>query len=131
MDLKKAVVDKLREVGPKVALRNPQDFQALYDGDRDGVTLHNDCMLASGPAGTDGGTFPEDDREAWVEYTKEVSSGNTYGGEPCSMDTAAFDWTDYSEVCGENGLEPYIHEFQISYLNVSSTIAIGPLNRWD
>ncbi|KAH6843159.1 hypothetical protein B0I37DRAFT_213615 [Chaetomium sp. MPI-CAGE-AT-0009] len=126
-EVKKAIVDKLREVGPKVAMRYPQDHKALYDGDR-GVTIHNDCIFNAGPKGTDGGTFPVEDRETWVSYTKEVASNNTYGGEPCDQASdSTFDWTNFAEVCGSNGLEAYIREFEFSYLNPGNPPAFQQL----
>jgi hypothetical protein len=119
LEVKKAVVDTLRGTGLKLALRYPQDHQALYEGDRS-VTIHNDCIFNGGPSGFDGGTFPANDRQRWVDYTKEVASGNSYGGEGCNQaGDSTYDWTNYDDVCGSNGLEAYIHEFQISYFNVS------------
>lgn len=118
MEVKRAVVEGLQASGAKVAIRYPPDHKELFSGDRN-VTIHNDCIFNSGPDGTDGGTFPEDDIQKWVDYTIEVSKGNTYGGEPCSQaDDSSFDWSNFDAVCGSNGLIDYINKFGISYLNV-------------
>ena len=105
--------------GIKVALRYPRDHQALFPGDR-AVTLHNDCIFNGGPDGHDGGTFPVGDRQTWVDYTRQVAGGNTFGGEGCNQaGDSTYDWTNWTDLCGDNGLVPYIEQFQIAYLNVS------------
>ncbi|RYP78988.1 hypothetical protein DL770_006783 [Monosporascus sp. CRB-9-2] len=118
LDVKRQVVEALRQgSGHKVALRYPRDHQALSPGDR-GVTLHNDCIFNGGPDGYDGGTFPAGDRQTWVDYTKQVASGNTYGGEGCNQaGDSTYDWSDWADLCGSNGLVSYINEFQIAYMN--------------
>ncbi|KAI9154760.1 hypothetical protein HJFPF1_07317 [Paramyrothecium foliicola] len=124
LELKGKIVETLRSTGIKVALRYPEDHKMLYENDRS-VTIHNDCMLSSGPTGTDGGTFPEEDRQTWVDYTKAVASDNTYGGEPCNQSSDAnYDWSNFDSVCGSNGLEAYVHEYKISYLNVSTALVL-------
>lgn len=111
-------METLQGAGPKVVLRYPQDHQAIFEGDR-AVTLHNDCIFDGGPTGHDGGTFfPLEERQNWVDYTLEVAGGNTYGGEGCSVD-GGYDWWDYDDLCGSNGLAAYIDTLQIAYLNVS------------
>ncbi|KAI6786023.1 uncharacterized protein J7T54_006362 [Emericellopsis cladophorae] len=117
-DVKRAVVEALLEAGPKIAMRYPQDHEILgFEGNRH-VTIHNDCIFNNGPGGDDGGTFPEEDIETWSDYLKKVASNNTYGGEPCNQaEGSGYDWSDFDDVCGANGLEAYIHEFQVSYLN--------------
>ncbi|RYP36171.1 hypothetical protein DL767_003503 [Monosporascus sp. MG133] len=118
LDVKRQVVEALRQgSGHKVALRYPRDHQALFPGDR-GVTLHNDCIFNGGPDGYDGGTFPAGDRQTWVDYTKQVASGNTYGGEGCNQaGDSTYDWSDWADLCGSDGLISYINEFQITYMN--------------
>ncbi|CAH0022173.1 unnamed protein product [Clonostachys rhizophaga] len=117
LQVKKSVVDALLGTGAKVAIRYPQDHKVLYDGDRK-VTIHNDCIFNGGPNGNDGGTFPSDDRQTWIDYTKQVASSNTYGGEGCAdAGDSTYDWSNFDDVCGSNGLEAYIHKFQISYFN--------------
>lgn len=121
---KKAIVERLLTVGPKIALRYPQDHSVLKYEENRQVTIHNDCIFNNGPGGDDGGTFPTEDIEGWSDYLKGVASNNTYGGEPCNQaGGSSYDWSDFADVCGDNGLIPYIHEFQISYLNVSYTNA--------
>ncbi|KAH8703198.1 hypothetical protein BGW36DRAFT_333852 [Talaromyces proteolyticus] len=117
LKIKKSIVDTLLGSGHKVALRYPQDHQAMYNGSRT-VTLHDDCIFDGGPNGTDGGTWPSDDRQTWIDYTKKVSSNNTFGGEGCDdAGDATFDWSDYGAVCGSDGIAAYINAFQIAYLN--------------
>lgn len=112
------MVEGLQSTGAKVAVRTPMAHKELFPGDR-AVTIHNDCIFDGGPQGSDGGTFPGDDRQAWVDYTREVSRGNTYGGEPCSQaGGSSYDWSDFEHVCGPDGLKAYIEYFGISYLNV-------------
>jgi len=96
----------------------------LFNGNRT-VTLHDDCIFEGGPDSLDAGTFPSDNRTYWVEYTQQVASGNTFGGEPCADagDPAAFNWSDWTTLCGYNGLIPYINTFEISYLNVSTSLS--------
>ena len=121
--VKKQVVQGLQASGLKVAVRTPKDHQAISANDRK-LTIHNDCMMAQGPNGSDGGTFPDNDRATWVAYTKKVAASNVYGGEPCDLGGAnAYPWTNYDTVCssGSDGLVAYINDFQISYLNVSRT----------
>ena len=88
------------------------------------MTLHNDCIFNGGPQGTDGGTFPgvdEPDRQQWIDYTMQVGGGNSYGGEGCDQaGDSAYNWTDWTDLCGDNGLVPYINQFQIAYMNVSN-----------
>ncbi|KFH44106.1 hypothetical protein ACRE_051150 [Hapsidospora chrysogenum ATCC 11550] len=116
-ETRRAVVEGLQSSGAKVAVRTPMAHKELFPGDR-AVTIHNDCIFDGGPQGSDGGTFPEDDRQAWVDYTREVSKGNTYGGEPCSLGGgSSYDWSDFEHVCGPGGLKAYIEYFGISYLN--------------
>lgn len=116
--MKRAVVEKLATSGLKVAIRYPADHKALFDGDRS-VTIHNDCIFNGGPDGDDGGTFPADDRQTWIDYTKQVAGGNTYGGEGCNQaGDSSYDWSNFDDVCGSNGLASYVNEFQISYFNV-------------
>ncbi len=101
------------------------DHKELFNGDR-AVTIHNDCIYESGPNGTDGGTFP-DNRQEWVDYTTEVSKGNTYGGEGCTLDhDSSYDWSNYDDLCGPNGLAAYINYFGISYMNVSLLLLASP-----
>ncbi|KAF5689061.1 hypothetical protein FDENT_4563 [Fusarium denticulatum] len=117
LDVKRAVVTTLQGSRIKVALRYPRDHQALFNGNR-AVTLHNDCIFNGGPGGYDGGTFPSNDRQTWVDYTKSVASGNTYGGEGCNQaGDSTYDWSNFGDVCGSNGLATYINAFQIAYLN--------------
>lgn len=78
--------------------------------------------MNEGHGGTDGGTFPQGEAayQEWSEYVKRVASGNSYGGEPCNQaDGSTYDWSNYAEVCGPNGLQAYIEEFGVAYLNVS------------
>ena len=109
--------------GLKLAVRTPAIHQELFPNDRS-VTIHNDCLFQGGHDGHDGGTFPGDEAERlrWVAYTKEVAKGNTYGGEGCSVD-GGYDWWDYDDLCGSNGLAAYIDTLQIAYLNVSDDTA--------
>ena len=103
-----------------MALRYPRDHQALFPDDR-AVTLHDDCIFNGGPDGYDGGTFPEGDRQTWVDYTKRVAGGNTFGGEGCNQaGDSTYDWSNWTDLCGADGLVPYIEQFQIAYLNVSA-----------
>ena len=105
--------------GHKVAMRYPQDHSAIYNGNRS-VTLHDDCIFDGGMDGYDGGTFPTDDRQTWVNYTIEVAGDNTFGGEGCNnAGDSTYDWSDYDAVCGDEGIITYINELQIAYLNVS------------
>ena len=110
----------MQTTGLKVALRDPRDHKALFPGSRT-VTLHDDCIFDGGPTGDDGGTFTADDgddRQGWVDYVKQVASGNTFGGEGCDDATdAKFDWSA-GNLCSSNGLKAYIDAFQISYLKV-------------
>lgn len=107
-------------------MRYPPDHRALFAGDRS-VTLHNDCIFNGGPDGYDGGTFPADDRQTWVDYTKEVAAGNAYGGEGCNQaDDSTYDWSNFDDVCGSNGLAAYIDAFQIAYFNVSPLSGTWP-----
>ncbi|KAL7940439.1 hypothetical protein V8C42DRAFT_337514 [Trichoderma barbatum] len=115
--VKRSIVEILQRAGKKVALRNPQDHRALFENNR-AITLHNDCIFNGGPNGYDGGTFPSYDRQTWIDYTKKVASGNTYGGEGCNQaDDSTYDWSNFADLCGSNGLAAYIHTFQIAYLN--------------
>jgi hypothetical protein len=120
---KSSIVEALLAIGPKIALRYPQDHSVLgYEKNRR-VTIHNDCIFNNGPGGDDGGTFPTEDIETWSDYLKDVASGNTYGGEPCNQaEGSGYNWNDFANVCGDNGLITYIHEFEVSYLNVSLTL---------
>lgn len=119
MRVKDAVVKILMAFGLKVAVRTPSDHKTLFNGDR-AVTIHNDCIFNGGPNGYDGGTFPANDREAWVNYTKQVAAGNIYGGEPCNeAGDSTYNWDYYDDLCGPNELAAYIDQFQIAYLNVS------------
>lgn len=114
-------METLRASGNKVALRYPEDHYQLYRDDRS-VTIHNDCILNAGPDGGDGGTFPDEDRDIWKDYTVQVAGSNTYGGEGCNQaDDSTYDW-EYDDVCGDNGLVAYIHKFQMSYINVSRPV---------
>ena len=118
--MKKQIVETLLGTGHKVALRSPLDHSALYQGNQS-VTIHNDCIFDGGPNGVDGGTFPDNDRQTWVDYTKQVAGGNTYGGEGCDNagPESTYNWTNYDNLCGSNGLAAYINAFKISYMNVS------------
>ncbi|QKX54376.1 uncharacterized protein TRUGW13939_01462 [Talaromyces rugulosus] len=117
LKVKGDIVNALLDTGHKVALRYPQDHKALFNGNRS-VTIHDDCIFDAGFNGTDGGTWPTDDFQTWVDYTKQVASNNTFGGEGCKdAGDATFDWSDYSAVCGSDGLAAYINSFQIAYLN--------------
>ncbi|KAL2071091.1 hypothetical protein VTL71DRAFT_12326 [Oculimacula yallundae] len=115
---KKAVIELLLPVGIKIAVRYPQDHSVMgYEFNRQ-VTIHNDCIFNNGPNSDDGGTFPSEDIETWRAYLKRVASNNTYGGEPCDQaEGSGYDWTNYADVCGDNGLITYINEFQVAYLN--------------
>jgi hypothetical protein len=113
------VVQTLQASGIKVALRYPLDHMALFPNDRS-VTLHDDCIFDGGADGSDGGTFPTDDRQTWVDYAIQVAGGNTFGGEGCAdAGDAAYDWYDWDDLCGSNGLVAYINSLQLAYLNVS------------
>ncbi|CZS88396.1 uncharacterized protein RAG0_00141 [Rhynchosporium agropyri] len=115
---KKAVIELLLPLGIKIAVRYPQDHSVMgYEFNRQ-VTIHNDCIFNNGPGRDDGGTFPEEDIETWRAYLKRVASNNTYGGEPCDQASGSgYDWTNYADVCGDNGLIAYINEFKVAYLN--------------
>lgn len=124
---KRELIQELRKTGVKIALRYPMDHKALgYQSDRQ-ITMHNDCMMDSGPQGTDRGTFPSDDIATWRQYVLDNISGNTYGGEPCGQsdgtgepDGTPYDWSDtVAAVCGADGLVQYIQDYRIAYLNVS------------
>lgn len=111
--LKRFIIDTLTSVtGKKVAMRTPEDHHSLYRDSRD-VTIHNDCILSTGPSGTDGGTFPS---ESWKEYTISVAGDNFYGGEGCDM---GWGW-NFDEVCGANGLVAYVDRYKMAYINVST-----------
>lgn len=117
---------ELRKTGAKIALRYPMDHKDLgYQNDKQ-ITMHNDCMMDSGPDGADRGTFPSNEIPKWRKYVKDYISGNTYGGEPCGQtddtgepDGTPYDWSDTADVCGDNGLIKYIEDYEIAYLNVS------------
>lgn len=117
LEVKKQIVEALQKTGKKIAIRYPADHKALFPGSR-AVTIHNDCIFNGGPKGYDGGTFPDEDRQTWVDYTKQVASGNFYGGEGCNQASdSTYNWSNWTDVCGSNGLVKYINEFQISYMN--------------
>ncbi|RYO87404.1 hypothetical protein DL762_004234 [Monosporascus cannonballus] len=118
LDVKRQVVEALGQgSGHKVALRYPRDHQALFPGDR-GVTLHNDCVFSGGPDGYDGGTFPAGGPPDLGRLHQAVASGNTYGGEGCNQaGDSTYGWSDWADLCGSDGLVPYINEFQIAYMN--------------
>lgn len=104
-----------------MALRYPADHQALFNGSR-AVTIHDDCIFDGGFNGTDGGTWPSDDRETWIDYIIEVAGNNTFGGEGCdNAGDANFDWSDYAALCGSDGIAAYIDTLQIAYMNVRTT----------
>lgn len=112
-------MNTLLGAGHKVALRYPQDHGALFNGNRT-ITIHDDCIFDGGLTGYDGGTFPSDNRSFWVDYTTHVASNNTFGGEGCDdAGDATFDWSDWTTLCGDNGLITYINTMGIAYLNVS------------
>lgn len=112
-------MNTLLGAGHKVALRYPQDHGALFNGNRT-ITIHDDCIFDGGLTGYDGGTFPSDNRSFWVDYTTQVASNNTFGGEGCDdAGDATFDWSDWTTLCGDNGLITYINTMGIAYLNVS------------
>lgn len=101
-----------------MALRYPADHQALFNGSR-AVTIHDDCIFDGGSTGTDGGTWPSDGRQSWIDYTIEVAGNNTFGGEGCdNAGDATFDWSDYTALCGSDGIAAYIDTLQIAYMNV-------------
>ena len=118
--VKKDVVSELVKTGIKVAVRTPEDHAVLTGGVKStSVTIHNDCIFAEGPGGADEGTFVQTDGHNaayWQAYTKKVAGNNGYGGEGCE-DT--YDWSDYTQLCGSNGLVKYINDYQMAYLNVS------------
>ncbi|KAM0268383.1 hypothetical protein ACHAQH_010007 [Verticillium albo-atrum] len=127
LKVKDAIVTNLMAFGLNVAIRYPRDHMALFGGDRT-VTIHNDCIFNGGPDGYDGGSFPASDRQAWVDYTKQIASGNIYGGEPCNQaGDSTYDWEDYDDLCGPNGLAAYIDEFRIAYLNPGNPEALWEL----
>jgi hypothetical protein len=99
-------------------MRYPVDHKALFPDNRN-VTLHNDCIFDGGPDGNDGGTFPSNDRQIWIDYTIKVAANNGYGGEGCDdAGDATYKWNNYDDLCGSNGLVPYINKFKIAYMNV-------------
>ncbi|KAH8895321.1 hypothetical protein GQ53DRAFT_714943 [Thozetella sp. PMI_491] len=125
--VKTKVVQGLQASGLKVALRSPQDHQALFPNDRS-ITLHDDCIFDGGPNGYDGGTFPTDDRQTWVDYAKQIASNNTFGGEGCdNAGDATYDWSNWDDLCGSNGLATYINGFQMAYLNPLTPDALQQL----
>ncbi|KAF3407056.1 hypothetical protein DPV78_001818 [Talaromyces pinophilus] len=115
--IKANVVNALLSTGHKVALRYPADHQALFNGSR-AVTIHDDCIFDGGFNGSDGGTWPSDDRQTWIDYIIEVAGNNTFGGEGCdNAGDATFDWSDYTALCGSDGIAAYIDTLQIAYMN--------------
>lgn len=117
--IKKDIVEELRKAGPKIALRYPLDHDALgYKTDAQ-ITGHDDCIFDGGPLGEDGGTFPDDDISTWRQYVKDHISGNTFGGEGCDQAGGTYNWSNFDDVCGDNGLIKYIKDYKIAYLNVS------------
>ena len=92
--MKQQIVNGLLSTGvARVALRSPLDHRVLAPS-LTAVTIHDDCIMAQGPNGSDTGTFPEggdgQTMAYWRSYTQQVARINGgFGGERCQDDTSA------------------------------------------
>lgn len=118
--VKSLIVEVLLVIGFKIVFCYFQDYSVLGYEKNCWVMIYNDCIFNNGLGGDDGGIFLMEDIEIWFDYFKDVVLGNIYGGEFCNqVEGFGYNWNDFVNVCGDNGLIIYIYEFEVLYLNVS------------